>query len=104
MADRGRHPWRTREMSELFGAIQSLETRTELEHFLRDLCTLAELEAMAQRWTVAKLVDRGIPYARIAEKTGASTTTVTRVAHWLRHGEGGYRLALQRLGNARTIA
>jgi TrpR-related protein YerC/YecD len=91
-------------MSELFQAILSLETRTEMEHFLRDLCTLAELEAMAQRWAVAKQVDRGIPYARIAERTGASTTTVTRVAHWLRHGEGGYRLALQRLGNARTTA
>jgi len=91
-------------MSELFRAIQSLETRTELEHFLRDLCTLAELEAMAQRWTVAKLVDRGFPYAQIAQKTGASTTTVTRVAHWLRHGEGGYRSALNRLGNASTGA
>ena len=91
-------------MSELFEAILSLETRTEVEHFLRDLCTLAELEAMAQRWAVAKQVDRGIPYARIAERTGASTTTVTRVAHWLRHGEGGYRLALDRLRNATTTA
>ena len=89
-------------MSELFQAILSLETRVEMEHFLRDLCTLAELEAMAQRWAVAKQVDRGIPYARIAERTGASTTTVTRVAHWLRHGEGGYRLALDRTGAAST--
>ena len=89
-------------MNELFQAILSLETRVEVEHFLRDLCTLAELEAMAQRWAVAKQVNRGIPYARIATSTGASTTTVTRVAHWLRHGEGGYRLALERLGHTRT--
>lgn len=84
-------------MRELFGAIRSLETREETERFFRDLCTLSELEAMAHRWQVARLVDKGLPYLEVAERTGASTTTVTRVAHWLRHGEGGYRLALERL-------
>jgi TrpR-related protein YerC/YecD len=83
-------------MTELSEAILALETRQEVERFLRDLCTLAELEAMAHRWAVARLVDRGLPYLEIAQKTHASTTTVTRVAHWLRHGEGGYRLALDR--------
>ena len=83
-------------MRELFDAILSLETRQELESFLRDLCTLSELEAMAHRWEVARLLDRGLPYVEIAERTGGSTTTVTRVAHWLRHGEGGYRTALDR--------
>ena len=91
-------------MTELFQAILALETRGEVERFLRDLCTLAELEAMAQRWAVARQLDRGLPYAQIASKTGASTTTVTRVAHWLRHGEGGYRLALDRRKNATTAA
>ena len=83
-------------MRELFGAIQRLETRQEVEAFFRDLCTLSELEAMAHRWQVARLLEQGLPYLEIAEKTGASTTTVTRVAHWLRHGEGGYRAALDR--------
>jgi TrpR-related protein YerC/YecD len=83
-------------MRELFDAILSLETRQELEAFLRDLCTLSELEAMAHRWEVARLLEQGLPYLEIAERTGASTTTVTRVAHWLRHGEGGYRAALDR--------
>ena len=83
-------------MSELFDAMLSMETKDEVERFLRDLCTLAELEAMAHRWTVARLIDQGLPYVEVAEKAGASTTTVTRVAHWLRHGEGGYRLALER--------
>ena len=96
MADRGRHTWQTREMKELFDAILTLKTRSEVEQFLRDLCTLAELDAMSHRWAVARLVDQGLPYTEIAEKTAASTTTVTRVAHWLRHGEGGYRLALER--------
>ena len=96
MAERSRHPGETREMRELFSAMLALETRAELERFFRDLCTLSELEAMAHRWQVAQLVDRGLPYLEISERTGASTTTVTRVAHWLKHGEGGYRLALDR--------
>ena len=83
-------------MRELFDTIQKLETRAETEAFFRDLCTLSELEAMAHRWEVVRLLERGLPYVEIAERTGASTTTVTRVAHWLRHGEGGYRAALDR--------
>jgi TrpR-related protein YerC/YecD len=96
MAERARHTWRTKEMRELFDAILALETRAEVEAFFRDLCTLSELEAMAHRWQVARLLERGLPYLEISERTGASTTTVTRVAHWLRHGEGGYRAALDR--------
>jgi len=83
-------------MRELSSAILALESREEVERFLRDLCTIAELEAMAHRWAVARLVEAGLPYTEVARRTGASTTTVTRVAHWLRHGEGGYRLALER--------
>lgn len=83
-------------MEDLFEAIRSLEGKDEVERFLRDLCTLSELEAMAHRWEVVKLLDQGLPYQEIARRTGASTTTVTRVAHWLRHGEGGYRTALDR--------
>jgi TrpR-related protein YerC/YecD len=104
MADKGRHSWRTTEMTELFEVILALKTRDEVEQFLRDLCTLAELEAMAHRWSVAQLLDQGLPYLEIASKTHASTTTVTRVAHWLRHGEGGYQLALERTKSGTTAA
>jgi TrpR-related protein YerC/YecD len=83
-------------MQDLFETILSLETRGEVERFFRDLCTLAELEAISHRWEVARLLNEGLPYLEIAQRTGASTATVTRVAHWLRHGEGGYRLALDR--------
>jgi TrpR-related protein YerC/YecD len=100
----GRHSWRTRELSDLAGAILALRSQDEVERFLRDLCTIAELEAMGHRWAVARLVDRGLPYLEVAQQTHASTTTVTRVAHWLRHGEGGYRLALDRLGAATSSA
>jgi TrpR-related protein YerC/YecD len=95
-ADQPRHSWRTTETDELFEAILSLRTGEEAAAFFRDLCTLSELEAMAHRWQVARLVDAGLPYQAVASRTGASTTTVTRVAHWLRHGEGGYALALER--------
>ena len=81
-----------------FGLLRSDEERAA---FLRDLCTLAEIQAMAHRLAAARLVDRGVPYAEVAERVGGSTTTVTRVAHWLRHGEGGYRLVLDRLARRR---
>src|SRR3954451_6535304 len=100
----GRHPWRTQQMEELFEAISTLESAAELERFLRDLCTMSELEAMAHRWEVARLVALGLPYVEIAARTHASTTTVTRVAHWLRYGEGGYRLALDRVPSATPTA
>ena len=102
MAERTRHSWATKPMREVFDAILSLETRAEVESFFRDLCTMSELEAMAHRWEVARLLEKGLPYLEIAEKTHASTTTVTRVAHWLKHGEGGYRLALDRRRGVRS--
>ena len=92
----GAGDWRTREMRELFEAILGLQSVEEAERFFRDLCTLAELEAMTHRWHAARLVDQGLPYHEVSRRTGASTTTVTRVAHWLRHGEGGYRSAIER--------
>lgn len=90
------HEWLTHELEDLLTTIVSLRTREEAERFFRDLCTLSELEAMAQRWRAAQLLDERLPYHEVARRTGASTTTVTRVAHWLRHGEDGYRLALER--------
>jgi TrpR-related protein YerC/YecD len=56
---------------------------------------------MAQRWAVVRLLDGGMHYAQISRETGASTATITRIASWLNHGEGGYREALDRLGAAR---
>lgn len=90
------HPWLTDEIADLSRAFASLHSVDEVERFLRDLCTLAELEAMAHRWQVAQLLDEGLPYLEVARRTQASTTTVTRVAQWLKRGEGGYRLALSR--------
>ncbi len=89
--------WRTPETTALFEAILRLETVEEAERFFRDLCTLGELHDMAQRWAVVRLLDEGLHYAEISRRTGASTATITRIAAWLHHGEGGYRLLLDRL-------
>ncbi|MBM4409593.1 MAG: hypothetical protein FJ038_13590 [Chloroflexi bacterium] len=92
----GRDDWRTDEVEDLFAAILRLESRAEAESFFRDLCTLGELRDMAQRWAVVRLLDGGMHYAEISRRTGASTATITRIASWLNHGEGGYRLMLER--------
>src|ERR671936_2683031 len=89
------HPWLTSEIEDLCRAFASLRSVEEIERFLRDLCTRSELEAMAHRWEVAKLLDEGLPYLEVAKRAHASTTTVTRVAQWLHNGEGGYRTELQ---------
>ncbi len=83
-------------LDELADAVLSLRTREEARRFLRDLCTLGELEALAHRWQIARLVASGRSYLDIAESVHTSTATVTRVAHWLRHGAGGYDVALER--------
>jgi TrpR-related protein YerC/YecD len=80
----------------LADALLTLRTRDEMARFVRDLCTLPELEALAHRWQTALLLEQGVPYVEIAERVPTSTATVTRVAQWLRHGTGGYRIALER--------
>lgn len=89
--------WRTPEVEAMIDALLRLETREEAERFLRDLCTLGELRDMGQRWAVVLLLDAGLHYAEISKRTGASTATITRIASWLHHGEGGYRMMLDKL-------
>jgi TrpR-related protein YerC/YecD len=102
MADDPPHAWRTSETDDLFEAILSLRTLDEAQRFFRDLCTLQEIEAMTHRWQAARLLDRGLPYLEVSAQTGASTTTVTRVAQWLRRGADGYRLVLDRRARKTT--
>ena len=86
---------------ELVAAFARLDDPAQVAAFLRDLCTTAELDAMGQRLTVARLVKESVPYQEISRRTGASTATVTRVAHWLNYGEGGYGAVLGRDGRDR---
>jgi TrpR-related protein YerC/YecD len=83
-------------LDELADVFLTLRTRLEAKRFLRDLCTIGELEALAHRWQIVRLLEQGMPYLEIAERVGTSTATVTRVAQWLNHGAGGYALALAR--------
>ena len=84
-------------LDDLADAVLTLRDRDEARRFLRDLCTLPELEALAHRWQTVRLLEQGVPYVAIAERVPTSTATVTRVAQWLRHGTGGYRVALDRV-------
>ncbi len=91
-----RQGWIGEKERALFRALLSLESIEECERFLIDLCTPAEITALADRWWVARLVDREVPYRKIQEETGVSTATVTRVARALTYGENGYRTVLER--------
>ena len=92
--------WRTPDVEALFNAILTLEDTEKTGRFFRDLCTLNELRDMAQRWAVVRMLDSGMHYAEISRETGASTATITRIASWLNHGEGGYRAMLDKLAAA----
>lgn len=82
----------------LIEALQSVQAPEDLRALLLDLCTPAELEAMADRWRVVPLLLQGLAYRDIYERTGVSVTTVGRVARCLAQGEGGYQKAAKALG------
>jgi TrpR-related protein YerC/YecD len=90
---------RTKDEKALFDAFAKLKSGAEAARFLRDLATPAELEAFAERWRIARMLDEGgHSYRDIAAAIGASTTTVARVARFLREeSHQGYRLVLDRL-------
>jgi TrpR-related protein YerC/YecD len=79
---------------DFISTIQLLSSE-ECETLLMDHCTMQELRLMTERWAIAKLIWFGFPYRVITEKTGASSTTIARVAHWIHYGEGGYARAFQ---------
>lgn len=83
--------------TELFEAILTLKNKEEAKNFFRDLLTMPELNEFANRWQVVKLLVQGKPYTFIAKKLKVSTTTITRVAQWLRNGMGGYQKVADRL-------
>ena len=79
-------------------ALAELDDPKDVAAFLEDLCTPAELEAMADRWRVVPLLVADVPYREIHDRTGVSVTTIGRVARCLDMGAGGYRIAAERLG------
>lgn len=81
----------------LFEAILALKDQEECRAFFQDLCTVAELKAMAQRLEVAQLLDQGLIYNDILQRTGASSATISRVNRALQYGADGYKTVLPRL-------
>lgn len=81
----------------LYETILSLKDLDECKRFLQDLCTMAELKAMEQRFEVALMLDEGMIYNDILSRTGASSATVSRVNRALHYGTGGYPQVLPRM-------
>jgi TrpR-related protein YerC/YecD len=81
----------------LFDAILLLENREECYRFFEDICTVGEIQAMAQRLQVAEMLKAGRTYTDIAQITGASTATISRVKRFLNYGANGYNMILERL-------
>lgn len=95
-----KEPW----FRSLVSALVGSKTEADMENFLRDVGTLAELQAWSERFEVAKQLAQGKTYREISLATGASTTTVTRVAQFLENGEGGYRKALNAHRHHRMVS
>jgi TrpR-related protein YerC/YecD len=89
--------WMTDDTVELARAVASLRSDDEALRFLRDLCTVRELQEFGQRWHVARLLAEGVPYHDISQRTGASSATISRVNQWRRYGRGGYQMLIERL-------
>ena len=89
---------KTAEVDSLFRAILTLKTEEECYAFFEDVCTVNELLSLSQRYEVAKMLREKKTYLDIAERTGASTATISRVNRSLNYGNDGYDLVFERLG------
>ena len=90
---------KTEAVDHLIDALLCLKTREESYNFLEDLCTVNELLSLSQRFEVATMLRDHKTYLEIAEKTGASTATISRVNRALNYGSDGYGLIFERLAN-----
>ena len=90
-------PSKTKESQLFYEALLTLQTPEECRLFLEDICTIKELQAMVQRYQVACMLDKQMNYSEITDQTGASSATICRVNKCLVYGDGGYRIALDRL-------
>ena len=88
---------------DMYKAILTLETVDELMKFFDDLCTVAELQAMEQRFQVAVLLNEGMIYNDILERTGASSATISRVNRSLQYGKDGYSVAFARMKDQKDV-
>ena len=94
--------WCTESVENLFRAILTLKTEEECRCFFEDVCTVKEMQEIAQRLSVADMLSKKMVYNEIARETGASTATISRVNRCLSYGSGGYEMVLERLNQADT--
>jgi len=83
--------------NELFEAMVSIDNINECKNFLYDLCTPSEIQEFSTRWLIVRLLSKKIPYRQIAIEAGVSTTTVGRVARYVKYGHNGYNSVLKNL-------
>ena len=94
-------PYHNKDMDFLFQGILTLQSKEECYTFFEDICTVKELQAMAQRFWVAAQLRDNKNYQEIQASTGASSATISLVNKCLLYGDGGYATALQRLDEAK---
>ena len=87
----------SKSIDRFFEAVLNLQSVEECYNFFEDICTINEVQDMAQRLDTAILLDQGYNYQAISQKVGISTATISRVSKCLNYGSGGYRAAIDRL-------
>lgn len=95
--------WKSKENKKLIQAILALNTDDEARRFLRDLMTEKEIKEFAGRLRAAEMLADKISYSIIEKETGLSSTTIARVAKWLKGKGGGYRLIINKLHHHNSI-
>ncbi len=95
---RFQHDEKEKVVNELYKAVVQISSEEECEQFFIDICTPKEIESLAQRLYVAKLLRKEVTYNEIEKMTGASTVTISRVSKALKNGQSGYATILERLG------
>ena len=89
---------KSKQVDDFFEAILLLENMEECYRFFEDICTIKEIQSIAQRFEVAKLLTLNKTYSEIEKETGASTATISRINRSLNYGVDGYSIVLERLG------
>lgn len=101
--DTYRSKFQDESIDQLFEAILSLEDMGECYRFFEDICTVNEIKSLAQRLEVARMLSEDKTYNEIAQKTNASTATISRVGRFLNYGADGYRIILDRLRSKKGV-
>lgn len=91
------HKLQSEEMDSLYEAISFIKSKEEFYNFFEDLCTVVEMQSLAHRFSVAKMLYDGKTYCEVGELTGASTATISRISKCLTYGADGYKTILQRM-------